>query len=186
MSHIFIITGTSGGGKDSLVKALLESDTQLFRVVTHTSRAKRGSEIEGVDYHFVTEDKFKEMIAQDQLIEWTIVYEQYKGISKSEIEKGLSSGKDVLLRINIDGVNKVKKIYPEAKSFFITAPTDEEVIQRLHGRGTDLNHEKQVRINEITREHELAQTCDHIILNKTGEFDRTFAEVKQLIQQYRM
>lgn len=185
MAHIFIVTGTSGGGKDSIVKALLESDPQLFRVVTHTSRSMRPGEQEGFDYYFTDENTFKKMIDNEELVEWTLVYEQYKGISKAEIEKGLASGKDVLLRINIDGVEKVKKIYPQAKSFFVTAPTNEEIIARLNGRNTDLDHQKLVRINEIDREHELAKNCDHIIYNKTGHFNQALTEVQNLINQYR-
>lgn len=183
--HIIIITGTSGGGKDSVVKELLSQDPHIHRVVTHTDRAMREGEVADVDYHFVPKTEFEQMIAQNEFVEWAIVYGQYKGISKAEIQSGLDSGKDVLLRINVDGVQTVKALYPQSKCIFITVEDEEELWNRLNHRGTDSEEDKLVRKAEIHREHQYIKEADFVVYNHNGKFDQTMDEVRQIIKTLR-
>jgi guanylate kinase len=184
-NNIFIITGTSGGGKDSVANLILESHSEISKVVTHTSRPPRDNEIPGKDYHFVSENEFKTMINNDEFIEWANVYGQYKGISKKEILSVTKQQNDILLRINIDGVISIKSLYPKAIAIFISAPNVNDLTTRLNLRNSDSEVDKQARISEIGREHSLIEKCDYFVPNYDGKLDETVKIVDSIITSSR-
>ncbi len=111
---MFVISGPSGVGKDSVVKELKNRPGKFHFVITANTRAPRPEEVEGVDYFFVSKERFEAMIKGDELVEWAHVYGDYKGVPRAQIEGALASGKDVLMRLDVQGAKKIKSLYPFA------------------------------------------------------------------------
>jgi len=132
---LVVISGPSGVGKDSVLMRMRELGFPFHFVVTANSRPQRPGEIDGVDYHFVTTERFREMIENDELLEWAEVYGQYKGIPKFEIRQAMASGRDVILRINVDGAATIKRLAPEAVFIFLAPASLDELRHRLLLRG---------------------------------------------------
>ncbi|MEN6408397.1 MAG: hypothetical protein ABFD44_01630 [Anaerolineaceae bacterium] len=131
---LIVISGPSGVGKDALLQELRKRDLPLHFVVTATSRPPREGEVNGVDYWFVSVEEFERMIREDELLEHAVVYNQYKGIPKEQIRKAMESGKDVVLRIDVQGAATIRKLCPEALMIFLSTTTEEELKMRLINR----------------------------------------------------
>ncbi len=116
---MIVISGPSGVGKDSVLRALKKSSLPIYHVVTANTRAPRPDEREGIDYFFVTRDDFEKMISDNELIEYSHVYDDYKGVPKAQVRKAIQSGRDVILRLDVQGAEKIKKIYPEGNFNFL-------------------------------------------------------------------
>ena len=123
---LILISGPSGVGKDSVVKELLSRQLSLHFVVTTTNRAPRSDEIEGVDYYFVDKAQFEKFIAEDEMLEYAVVYGHYKGIRRTQICAAMNSGKDVIVRLDVQGVKRVKSLCQEAVTIIIVLPTKDE------------------------------------------------------------
>src|ERR1700712_498998 len=128
---LVVLSGPSGVGKDSILMRMRDFGFPFHFVVTATSRAMRPSERDGYDYHFVGKERFEEMIAREELLEWAEVYGHYKGIPKSEVRQALASGRDVLLRIDVQGAATIRKLVPEAIFIFVAPGGLEELRYRL-------------------------------------------------------
>ncbi|MFM8759112.1 MAG: guanylate kinase, partial [Methylophilaceae bacterium] len=142
MSHsnqgnLFIITAPSGAGKTSLVHALLEQDRQVRLSISHTTRAPRPGETNGKEYFFVDEATFLKKLDEQDFLESALVHGARYGTSKSQVNQALSQGFDVILEIDWQGAQQIKKIYPQAISIFILPPSIHELEQRLRRRGQD-------------------------------------------------
>lgn len=133
-------------GKDSVLMRMRELGFPFHFVVTANSRPQRPGEIDGVDYHFVTTERFREMIENDELLEWAEVYGQYKGIPKFEIRQAMASGRDVILRINVDGAATIKRLAPEAVFIFLAPASLDELRHRLLLRRTESPAEVERRL----------------------------------------
>lgn len=181
LPQIYIITGTDGAGKDTIIKLLIQRNPSLHFAITHTDRAPRAEESNGRDYHFVSTEKFESMIENDEFIEHAIVYDQHKGISRFEIENALNSGKDVLLRINIDGAITVKQQFPSSVAIFIATETKEILLQRLHTRNTDSEEDKQKRISDVERIYSLMNYCDYIVINEHNKLEEAVNNVEKIM-----
>ncbi len=136
---LIVISGPSGVGKDAVVRTLQRREADLHFVVTATSRKIRKEEVNGVDYIFVSEQKFEQMIQNDELLEYAIVYDQYKGIPKSQVRDALQTGKDVIMRLDVQGAATIRKKCPEAVLIFLIPANQEEWIQRLLARQTEIS-----------------------------------------------
>jgi guanylate kinase len=123
---LVVISGPSGAGKDSVLHLLSERHLPFHFVVTATTRPKRPGEVDGVDYHFIDHDEFSKMIEQDELLEYALVYSDYKGIPKSQVRQALASGKDVVMRIDVQGAQTIRNLCPDAVLIFLSTPTAEE------------------------------------------------------------
>ncbi|HET92311.1 MAG TPA: guanylate kinase, partial [Chloroflexi bacterium] len=134
---LIVISGQSGVGKDSLIQCLKERAYPFHFVVTATDRAPRPGEVHGVDYFFLSTDEFLRMEREGELLEHAIVYEQHKGIPKQQVREALSSGKDVIMRIDVQGAATVRRLAPEAVLIFLAASSENELKQRLYDRGYD-------------------------------------------------
>src|SRR5512146_3140351 len=134
---LIVISGPSGVGKDAVVQTLQRRKTSLHFVVTATSRAMRKNEVHGVDYIFVSEAEFKRMIENDELLEYALVYDQYKGVPKSQVRDAMQSGKDVIMRVDVQGAATIRRLCPEAVLIFLIPTNQEEWIQRLKERHTE-------------------------------------------------
>lgn len=178
---LVVISGPSGVGKDSVLMRMRELGFPFHFVVTANSRPMRPGEIDGYDYHFVTKERFEEMIEQDELLEWAEVYGQYKGIPKSEVRQAFASSRDVILRINVDGAATIKQIAPEAVFIFIAPGSMDELRHRLHTRRTESSSEIDVRLD--TAAHELNQVglFDYVVVNHEARLDEAVGQIRAII-----
>ena len=127
---LVVISGPSGVGKDSLVDRIKARGAQFHFVVTATSRPPRPGERHGVDYFFVSPEEFTKMIDSDELLEYAVVYGQHKGVPKRQIREALASGKDVVMRLDVQGATTIKSLIPEAVLIFLSAASEEELNER--------------------------------------------------------
>ena len=180
---LIVISGPSGVGKDSVVKTLKERAEQFHFVITANTRAPRPDEMEGVDYFFVSKEYFEEMIRRDELAEWAHVYGDYKGVPKSQIETALKSGKDVLMRLDVQGAKKIKHIYPDAILIFLVPSSKEEWNRRLYERANELGIDVDIdiRLQKVKEELESLDVFDYAVVNADGELAVTVDTILAII-----
>ncbi len=178
---LVVISGPSGVGKDSVLMRMRELGFPFHFVVTANSRPQRPGEIDGYDYHFVSHDRFEEMIAQEELLEWALVYGHYRGIPKSEVRQAIASGRDVILRINVDGAATIKRMAPEAIFIFIAPGSLDELRHRLSLRRTETPEEIERRL--ALARHELAQLSlfDYVVINHEDRLDEAVGQIRAII-----
>lgn len=176
---LIIISSPSGGGKGTVIKRLLELRPQLCYSVSATTRAPRNKEIDGVSYDFISRERFLEMIDNDEFLEYAKYVDEYYGTPKKNIEDALSSGRDIILEIEVQGAKQVKELVPEALSIFIVPPSMEVLESRLRGRGTDSEEKLVARLKRA--EHELKEKVHyaHVVVN--DEVDRAAEEILSII-----
>ena len=170
---VIILSGPSGVGKDSALDALEKLGVTFHRVVTATTRPPRPGEVDGVDYHFVSMTRFAEMIENDELIEYALVYGDYKGVPKSEIIEPLKSGVDVVMRVDVQGAETMSKKLPGAVTVFLTAPTEAELIKRLKDRKTDPDEQIAIRIAYARKELEMLPKFQYAVVNRHDRLEET-------------
>lgn len=177
--QLFTIAAPSGAGKTSLVHRLLQTVNNLYLSISYTTRPARPGEVNGVDYHFVNEDTFKRMIEEGDFLEYANVFGNYYGTSNKWIGNELAQGKNVILEIDWQGVQQVKKLYPECVRIFILPPSLAVLKQRLESRGKDSEAVIAKRLalakEEIAHHHE----SDFQLVN--DEFDATLTELCHVI-----
>jgi guanylate kinase len=185
---LIVISGASGSGKDSVVRALLQrSQTQpnpFYFVVTATSRPRREAEVDGVDYVFVTPEAFQSMIASGELIEYALVYGQYKGVPKAHLQKALEAmdrGQDVLMRLDVQGAKTIRQMHPDALLIFIAADSQRELQKRLQQRRTETTEQMQIRIHTAQQEIEQIGEFDYAVPNIDGKLDQTVDIILSII-----
>jgi guanylate kinase len=178
---LIVISGPSGVGKDSIVQRMIERKFPFHFVVTATTREKRPNEIHGKDYLFVSKDEFARMIEEDELIEYAIVYSDYKGIPKSQVREALASGKDVVMRLDVQGAESVRKLSPEALLIFITCESEEELEHRLRERKTESVDSLSLRIATARKELQRIEDFDYVIVNHDFHLDDTVEKVRAII-----
>ena len=163
---IVVISGLSGSGKDTVINRMKEiSDVDFHFVVTCNTRQKRESEVDGKDYHFITRERFEEMIRNGEMIEYSQVYDDLKGVPRFEIENALKLGKDMILRVDFQGMKKIKAVYPELISIFILPPDSESWLSRLRSRNTETEESLQIRIRTAAKEQAEVSSFDYIVVN---------------------
>ncbi|MGB9632309.1 MAG: guanylate kinase [Chloroflexaceae bacterium] len=178
---LVVISGPSGVGKDSVLMRMRELAFPFHFVVTATSRPIRPGEIDGYDYHFVSVERFEQMIRDDELLEWAKVYGQYKGIPKSEVRQAMASGRDVLLRINVDGAATIKRLAPEAVFIFLAPASPEELRRRLTVRRTESPQEIERRLAMASEEMEQVRHFDYVVINREDRLDEAVGQIRAII-----
>ena len=178
---LILISGPSGVGKDSVVKALLRRQLPLHFVVTTTDRDPRIDEKEGVDYFFVDKPQFEQFIANDEMLEFAVVYGHYKGIRKTQIRQAMNSGKDVIVRLDVQGVKSVKYLCQDAVTIFIVPANVEEWLLRLKNRNTETPEDFQLRME--TARYELQQLSDYeyVVVNARDRLEETVNVIEAII-----
>lgn len=179
---LVVISGPSGVGKDAVLQRLKERNVPMHFVVTATTRGPRQGEIEGVDYFFVTNDKFAEMIEQNELLEYAIVYNDYKGIPKEQVRRALATGKDVIMRVDVQGAATIRKLYPGALLIFITTDSEEELVRRLTARETETPEGLKLRIATARRELNRITEFDYCVLNPEFQLDSAVDTVLAIVE----
>ncbi len=177
---LVVVSGFSGAGKGTLMKALLEQYDNYALSISATTRQPRDGEKDGREYFFVTKDQFQEMIAKKQLIEYAQYVENYYGTPRDYVQKQMDAGKDVVLEIEIQGALKVKEQFPEALLVFIMPPSAEELKRRLVGRGTETEEVIRNRLERAVKESEGIEEYDYVLIN--DDIGRCVGEMHQLIQ----
>lgn len=168
---LIVISGPSGVGKDSAVQRMKARGLPIHFVVTATTRPQRENEQHGVDYFFVSREEFAEMIENDDLIEYAIVYGDYKGIPKSQVEEALASGTDVVMRVDVQGAQTIRKLYHEALLIFLSTRTEEELVRRLEQRKTESPEDLKLRIATARKEMLKVDLFDYYVINVEDRLD---------------
>jgi guanylate kinase len=179
---LVVISGPSGVGKDATIQRMKERGYPCHFVVTATTRARRPNEEDGVDYHFVSDAAFTAMMAQGELLEHAMVYGQYKGIPKAGIRAALASGRDVVMRVDVQGAATVRQIVPQAVTIFLTAESEEALIERLRRRRTEDDVQLQRRIETARAELRRAVEFKYRVVNCECALDDTVDEVIAIMQ----
>lgn len=178
---LIVISGPSGVGKDSVVNRMIERGLPFEFVVTATTREKRESETDGKDYWFVSKDEFARMIDENELIEYAIVYGDYKGIPKKGVRNALAKGNDVVMRIDVQGAETVRKLTPGALLIFITCEGEDELERRLRQRQTETDDSLSLRIATARKELQRIKEFDYVIVNQDFHLDDTVDKVRAII-----
>jgi guanylate kinase len=179
---LIVVSGPSGVGKDSLVQRLQERNCPFYFVVTVTDRPPRPDEVEGEDYFFVSTEEFERMIEEDALIEYAVVYEQYKGVPKEQVREAMASGQDVIMRLDVQGAATIREIAPEAVLIFLTASSEAELKERLRARGDDSPEQVERRIATAREEMKRLPEFDYVVMNRKGELDHAADQVLAIIR----
>ncbi len=179
---LIVISGPSGAGKDSVVRRMKERGLPFHFVVTATTRPRRENEVHGKDYFFVSKEEFARMIENDELFEYAIVYGDYKGNSKRQVREALASGTDVVMRLDVQGAETVRKLVPEALLIFITVESEQELTARLRQRQTETAEELALRIATARKELQRVQAFDYVVINHEGRLDETVDTVRAIIK----
>jgi guanylate kinase len=179
---LVVISGPSGVGKDSLVERIKARGAQFHFVVTATSRPPRPGERHGVDYFFVSPEEFATMIENDELLEYAVVYGQHKGVPKQQIREAFASGKDVVMRLDVQGAATIKSLVPEAVLIFLSAASEEELLERLRKRRTESGVQLQRRIETARQEMKRLEEFDYVITNGQCQLDIAADQVLSVIE----
>ena len=179
---LIVISGPSGVGKDSVVRAMKARHLPFHFVVTATSRAPRPEEVSGRDYFFFSKEEFARMINNDEMFEYALVYNDYKGSTKKQVRDALASGQDVVMRLDVQGAATVRKLAPQAVLVFLTTKNKRELVNRLKNRKTDAAEDLSLRIATAQQELKRASEFDYVIVNSDGCLAETVETVIAIIR----
>ncbi|OUW03822.1 MAG: guanylate kinase [Betaproteobacteria bacterium TMED156] len=179
---LIVISAPSGTGKTSIVKALVNNSNDLIVSVSTTTRKPRPGELEGKDYFFVNKDKFEKLKNNDEFIEWAIVYGNFYGTSAKWVEKKIKTGKKILLEIDWQGAQQIRRKFKNSKNLitiFLKPPSLKELTKRLKDRGKDSDEIIKKRVSLATEDLAHALEFQHVIMNK--KFDETLNKIENII-----
>ncbi len=179
---LIVISGASGVGKDSLVQRMKERSFPFHFVVTATDRPPRPNEVHGRDYCFYSTTEFERMIAAGELLEHAWVYGQHKGIPKAQVRQALASGQDVVMRLDVQGAETIKKLIPTAITVFLTCESEEELVARLRQRRTESEEALQNRLATARQELARIPELDYLVVNRRDALDAAVDDVAAIIR----
>ncbi len=182
--RLIVITGPSGVGKGSLVKQLLVRHPEIWLSVSATTRSPREGEINGEHYFFLEKDRFKELVRNEGFLEWAEFAGNSYGTPRKEVKEKLSSGKDVLLEIELKGARQVRKNFPEAIQIFLAPPSFEELERRIRGRGTDDEDAISRRLLRAKEELKAQDEFDAVVIN--ADFETALLELEEKLALHRL
>jgi guanylate kinase len=180
---LFVVSAPSGGGKGTLIQRVLNKVPDLSYSVSFTTRAPRSGEIDGREYFFVTPEKFEQMVAANEFLEWAYVHSQRYGTSRQQVSREISEGRDIILEVDVQGAASVRELIVDSVSIFILPPSFEVLKQRLKARGTDSLEELDLRMRNAPRELEHYSAFQYLIINQDA--DRAADDLRAIIQAER-
>ena len=168
-------------GKDTIASLLMEGKDAFYFVVTATTRPARKDEVDGRDYFFVTHDEFARMIEEDELLEYAVVYNDYKGVPKQQIRDALKSGRDVIMRLDVQGAATIRKLVPGATLVFLTAESEQAMIRRLRERKSETSEGLNLRIATARQEMKRMGEFDYCVINAEGRQEESVRQILHII-----
>jgi guanylate kinase len=177
--NLFVIAAPSGAGKTSLVRALMQRMPQLQFSISYTTRKQRETEVDGRDYHFVSKQQFEAMIAASDFLEHAQVFDNFYGTSKSQVQKMLDAGQNVLLEIDWQGAQQIRKAAPDVASIFILPPSRAELERRLRDRKTDSDEVIARRLRDSIADMSHWNEFDYVVINR--DFDAAVDQLQQIV-----
>jgi guanylate kinase len=177
--RLYVISAPSGAGKTSLVKALLAGEPRLRLSISHTTRTRRPTEVEGREYHFVPGGQFEQLVARGEFLEHARVFDNNYGTSRAFVESQLAAGHDVLLEIDWQGAQQVRRALPECVSIFVLPPARQTLAERLARRATDTPEVIRRRLEDAAGDMSHYDEFDYVVVN--DDFDRAVADLRRII-----
>jgi guanylate kinase len=178
--RLYVISAPSGAGKTSLVKALLAAEPRLRLSISHTTRARRPTEAEGREYHFVSKTQFSELVHKDEFLEHAQVFDNHYGTSRAFVEGQLAAGHDVLLEIDWQGARQVRRAMPDRVSIFVLPPARAALAERLARRATDTREVIERRLRDAASDMAHYGEFDYVVVN--DDFEHALADLKRIIE----
>ena len=178
---LLVLSGPSGAGKDAVLSRMRELKIPLEFMVTVTTRRRRPEEKDGIAYHFISEENFKTMITAGELLEFANVYGNWYGVPKKPVKQALDIGQDVILKVDIQGADTIKKILPQAVSIFLTAPSMQELTARLKRRNTESKTDLDLRLQTAIEEMKSLHCFDYVLINQQQKIDSVVADIRTII-----
>ena len=178
---LIVLSGPSGAGKDTILSRMEKSGYPIEFITTVTTRPRRAKEKNSVDYHFVSEEIFQKMLKKNELLEWANVYGKWYGVPKAPVKRALEQGRDVIVKVDIQGAATIKKIMPQAVFIFVAPPSMEELTARLKGRQTESNLECDLRLKTAKEEMKKLPLFDYMVVSRRGEIDQAVSEIEAII-----
>ncbi|MBN2074933.1 MAG: guanylate kinase [Dehalococcoidales bacterium] len=178
---LFILSGPSGVGKDAVLHKLKETSLPLKYVITMTTRPRREKERDNIDYVFVSKEHFQDLIDNDGLLEHANVYGNMYGVPRAQVEEALDKGHDVIVKVDVQGAENIKRIKPDSISIFLMPSSLSELSQRLKQRRTESLEAQELRIKKASEEMEKLPEFDYAVINRRGEIDKAVSEIRSII-----
>jgi guanylate kinase len=178
---LIVISGPSGVGKDTVIQRMQERNLPFRFVVTATTRPPRPNEVHGKDYFFYSNAEFARMIEKGELLEHAIVYNDYKGIPKAQVRDALASGKDVVMRLDVQGAETIRKLCPDSLMIFLSPQDEREMVERLQVRKTETPEGLKLRIATAQQEMTHLSSFDYVVINREQHLDETVDTIISII-----
>ena len=178
---LIVLSGPSGVGKDAVLEGFKKIDYPMHYAVTATTRPRRKKETDGVDYHFVSKAEFEKMIEKGELLEWANVYGNLYGVPKSELRQAMDKGKDVIVKVDVQGAASIKKTVPQAVFIFLAPPSMEDLNKRLKQRKTESSIDLEVRIKAAEKEMNSLSMFDYVVVNHKDGIGQAISQIESII-----
>ena len=178
---LIVLSGPSGAGKDTILSRMKKSAYPIEFITTLTTRPRRAREKNNVDYHFVSVENFQKMIKNKELLEWANVYGNWYGVPKAPVKRALDEGRDVIVKVDIQGAATIKKILPQAVFIFVAPPSMEELATGLSQRHTESPIDLALRLKTAEEEMKKLPLFDYIVVNRQAEIERAVSDIEAII-----
>ncbi|SVC35259.1 uncharacterized protein METZ01_LOCUS288113 [marine metagenome] len=183
---LLILSGPSGVGKDAVLSRMRDLGEPYHFTVTATTRIQREGETDGKDYIFVNQAEFKVQMEQDGFLEWAEVYGNYYGVPRDQVKTALQRGKDVIVKIDVQGAKTIKRLAPNALYIFLAPPDMDQLEKRLTERMTESSDSLKIRLETAAKEMKSASWFDHIVINHENQLDLAVAEIQNAVKIARL
>jgi guanylate kinase len=178
---LIVLSGPSGTGKDAILSLMKKAGYPIEFITTVTTRPQRAREKNNVDYHFVSTERFQEMIEHKELLEWAKVYGNWYGVPKEPVKQALERGRDIIVKVDIQGAATIKKILPQAVFIFLVPPSMEELATRLKQRHTESPFDLGLRLKTAEEEMKQLPLFDYVVVNKQDEIELAVSAIEAII-----
>lgn len=179
--QLIVISGPSGVGKDSIIDLMKQMQRPYYFCVTATTRARRPNEIDGVHYQFLTRETFEQMLGSGEFLEHAFVYGNWYGVPKPQIRQALSNGRDVLLKVDVQGAATIKRLVPNAVFIFIAPGSMADLARRLQARKTESSNDMDLRLKTAEMEMKELSKFDYLVVNPDGGLDQCVSTIDAII-----
>lgn len=184
--RMFVVSGPSGVGKDSVIQEMRRILPDLHYAVTATTRQRRPGEIDGVHYYFLEHEEFLAQIAEDEFMEHATVYGNLYGVPKQRLRSALTAGRDVVIKVDVQGARAIRQLVPSVVSIFVAPPSMADLMQRLRGRKSDDFEVVIKRLNTATHELACAKEFDYVVFNESDRLEETVRTIETIIEAERL